>query len=59
MLKQIQWLQARYKALVSALGGILGYLYIVEASKPNHYVELAIVVLTTLGVHQVSNRGTK
>ena len=52
----MQFLQARLKAVVSALGGVLGYLYVVEASQPNHYVEIAIIVLTVLGVQQVPNK---
>lgn len=54
-MKLITWLQARYKALVSALGGVLTYLYSVQVSNPNHWVMIAIIVLTVLGVHQVPN----
>lgn len=57
--KQLIWLQQRYKALISLLGGLLGYLYAVQMSNPNHYVLLAIAVLTTLGVHQARNQDPK
>lgn len=46
---------ARLKTLVAALGTLLSFLYVVEAAHPNHYVELAIGVLTVLGVHQTKN----
>lgn len=49
------WLQARYKALVSALGGVLTYLYAVQTANPNHWIMIAILVLTVLGVHTVKN----
>lgn len=49
-------LQARYKALVSLLGGVLVYLQAIVVTNPNHWVTLAILVLTTLGVHQVTNK---
>lgn len=49
-------LQARYKAVIAALGGVLIYLQAVNATNPNHWVSVAIIVLTVLGVHQVSNK---
>lgn len=54
-MKLIKFLQARYKALVSALGGVLTYLYSVQVSNPNHWIMIAILVLTVLGVHTVKN----
>lgn len=53
----VKAIQARWKAIVALLGGVLGYLYQIQASNPNHYVALAIVVLTAIGVHQVTNQG--
>ncbi len=50
-------LQARYKALISLLGGVLVYLQAIVATNPNHWVTVAILVLTTLGVHQATNKG--
>lgn len=55
----ITQLQVRYKAIVSLLGGVLTYLYMVQATNPNHYIAIAIVVLTALGVHQVTNKESK
>lgn len=52
----LQALQARYKALIALLGGVLVYLQGVQATNPNKYVSVAIIVLTVLGVHQVSNK---
>ena len=46
---------ARLKAVVAALGVVLLLLVQIEAVKPNHYVELAIGILTVLGVHQTPN----
>lgn len=48
--------QVRAKAVVAALGGVLSYLYAVEATNPNHYIAAAILVLTVLGVHQTPNK---
>lgn len=53
MLKQIE---TRYKALIAALGGVLVYLQGVQASNPNKYVSLAIIILMVIGVHQISNK---
>lgn len=53
----INWLQARYKALVAALGGILVYLQGVQATNPNHWISVAIIVLMVVGVHSVTNKG--
>lgn len=53
----IKVVQARYKALVAALGGVLVYLQGVQATNPNHWVSLAIIVLMVIGVHQVTNKG--
>jgi hypothetical protein len=58
MQKLLTQLQARYKALVAALGGVLVYLQAVQASNPNHWVSVAIIVLMVLGVHQVENKAT-
>lgn len=52
----LQKLKARYKALIAALGGVLIYLQGVQATNPNHYLSIAIIVLTVLGVHQVTNK---
>lgn len=49
----------RAKAAIALLGLILFYLQALETAQPNHYVSLAIGVLTVLGVHQVSNQETK
>lgn len=46
---------ARLKTVVAALGTLLNFLYVLDAAHPNHYVELAIGVLTVLGVHQTKN----
>lgn len=53
--KTIGWLKARYKAVMSALGGLLGLLYTIAAANPNKYVLTAIVILTVAGVHQATN----
>lgn len=51
-----QKIQARYKAVVAALGGILIYLQAVQMSNPNHWVSVLIIVLTVVGVHQTPNK---
>ena len=53
----MQWFQARYKADIAALGGLLTWLYQVEVTNPNKWVALTIIVLTVLGVHQIPNEG--
>lgn len=52
----IDAVQARWKAVVALLGGVLGYLYQIQATNPNHWVAMAIVVLTAFGVHTITNR---
>lgn len=51
----LQALNQRRKALVAGLGGVLVYLQAIQASNPNHWVSVAILVLMFLGVHQVPN----
>lgn len=50
------WIQARYKALVAALGSVLTYLYSVQVANPNKWVMVAILALTVIGVHQAENK---
>lgn len=49
-------IQARYKALVALLGGVLVYLQGVQATNPNKYVSIVIIALTVLSVHAVPNK---
>lgn len=52
----IKVVQARYKAVIAALGGVLVYLQGVQASNPNKYVSLAIIILMVIGVHSIANK---
>lgn len=50
-----QFIQARWKAVVAAAGMVLFYLQAYQMTNPNHWVSVAIGVLTVLVVHQVPN----
>lgn len=52
----MQSINARRKAVVAALGGVLLYLQSIQVTNPNKYVSIAIVVLMVLGVHAVPNK---
>lgn len=48
-------LLARLKLLPALLGFVLFYLQAYQVSSPNHWVSVAIGILTLLGIHQTPN----